>query len=113
MDYSQQTISSRLCKKTLHKLKAECGLEKTIDVSVYDVFKNASVYPIIVLGNKVSHEQFNSYFLNNYTDLIDNRLNKKESVEESNKVRLSLLGLKVCSGATGFEAQKSKRIYVK
>lgn len=95
-------------KKTLHKLKAECGLEKTINVSVYDVFKNASVYPIIVLGNKVSHEQFNSYFLNNYTDLIDNRLNKKESVEESNKVRLSLLGLKVCSGATGFEAQKIK-----
>lgn len=95
-------------KKTLHKLKAECGLEKTIDVSVYDVFKNASVYPIIVLGNKVSHEQFNSYFLNNYTDLIDNRLNKKESVEESNKVRLSLLGLKVCSGTTGFEAQKIK-----
>lgn len=95
-------------KKTLHKLKAECGLEKTIDVSVYDVFKNASVYPIIVLGNKVSHEQFNSYFLNNYTDLIDNRLNKKESVEESNKVRLSILGLKVCSGATGFEAQKIK-----
>ena len=95
-------------KKTLHKLKAECGLEKTIDVSVYDVFKNASVYPIIVLGNKVSHERFNSYFLNNYTDLIDNRLNKKESVKESNKVRLSLLGLKVCSGATGFEAQKIK-----
>lgn len=95
-------------KKTLHKLKAECGLEKTNPVSVYDVFKNASVYPIIVLGNKVSHEQFNSYFLNNYTDLIDNRLNKKESVEESNKVRLSLLGLKVCSGATGFEAQKIK-----
>ena len=95
-------------KKTLHKLKAECGLEKTIDVSVYDVFKNASVYPIIVLGNKVSHERFNSYFLNNYTDLIDNRLNNKESVKESNKVRLSLLGLKVCSGATGFEAQKIK-----
>lgn len=95
-------------KKTLHKLKAECGLEKTIDVSVYDVFKNASVYPIIVLGNKVSHEQFNSYFLNNYTDLIDNRLNKKESVEKSNKVRLSQLGLKVCNGATGFEAQKIK-----
>lgn len=95
-------------KKTLHKLKTECGLEKTIDVSVYDVFKNASVYPIIVLGNKVSHERFNSYFLNNYTDLIDNRLNKKESVKESNKVRLSLLGLKVCSGATGFEAQKIK-----
>lgn len=62
------------------------------------------------MGNfsKVSHERFNSYFLNNYTDLIDNRLNKKESVKESNKVRLSLLGLKVCSGATGFEAQKIK-----
>ena len=95
-------------KKTFQKLKAECGLEMTIDVSVYDVFKNASVYPIIVLGNKVFHEQFSSYYLNNYTDLIDNKLNKKESVEESNKVRLSQLGLKVCSGATGFEAQKIK-----
>ncbi len=95
-------------KKTFQKLKAECGLEMTIDVSVYDVFKNASVYPIIVLGNKAFHEQFSSYYLNNYTDLIDNKLNKKESVEESNKVRLSQLGLKVCSGATGFEAQKIK-----
>ena len=95
-------------KRTLEKLRSECGLEKSIDVSIYDVFKNASVYPIIVLGNKTSTTQFNSYYLDRYTDLEDNKLNKKEAVEESNKIRLSQLGLRVCSGATGFEAQKIK-----
>ena len=40
--------------------------------------------------------------------MVDNRLKKKEAVEESNRVRLVTLGLKVCSGATGFEAQKIK-----
>ena len=95
-------------KKTLLKLKANNGLEKAIDVSVYDVFKNASVYPIIILGNKISTVPFNCYYLDNYIDLVDNRLKKKEAVEESNRVRLAALGLKVCSGATGFEAQKIK-----
>jgi hypothetical protein len=95
-------------KRTLLKLKANNGLEKAIDVSVYDVFKNASVYPIIILGNKISTIPFNCYYLDNYIDLVDNRLKKKEAVEESNKVRLVTLGLKVCSGATGFEAQKIK-----
>ena len=95
-------------KRTLLKLKANNGLEKAIDVSVYDVFKNASVYPIIILGNKISTVPFNCYYLDNYLDLVDNRLKKKEAVEESNRVRLVTLGLKVCSGATGFEAQKIK-----
>ena len=95
-------------KRTLLKLKANNGLEKAIDVSVYDVFKNASVYPIIILGNKISTVPFNCYYLDNYIDLVDNRLKKKEAVEESNRVRLAALGLKVCSGATGFEAQKIK-----
>lgn len=95
-------------KRTLLKLKANNGLEKAIDVSVYDVFKNASVYPIIILGNKISTVPFNCYYLDNYIDLVDNKLKKKEAVEESNRVRLVTLGLKVCSGATGFEAQKIK-----
>lgn len=95
-------------KRTLLRLKADNGLEKAIDVSIYDVFKNASVYPIIILGNKISQTQFNCYYLDNYIDLVDNRLKKKETIEESNRARLTTLGLKVCSGATGFEAQKIK-----
>lgn len=95
-------------KKTLLKLKSDNGLEKAIDVSIYDVFKNASVYPIIILGNKISTTPFNCYYLDNYIDLVDNRLKKKETVGESNRIRLAALGLKVCSGATGFEAQKIK-----
>ena len=59
-------------KRTLLRLKADNGLEKAIDVSIYDVFKNASVYPIIILGNKISQTQFNCYYLDNYIDLVDN-----------------------------------------
>ena len=95
-------------KKTLSKLKSECGLEKTIDVSIYDVFKNASVYPIIALGNKKTDSQFACYYLDDYNDLAYNKLNKKKTVEDTSKIRLSQLGLKVCSGATGFEAQRIK-----
>lgn len=95
-------------KKTLLRLKVDNGLEKAIDVSIYDVFKNASVYPIIILGNRISSTQFNCYYLENYIDLLNNKLKKKNAVEESNRVRLAQLGLKVCSGATGFEAQKIK-----
>lgn len=95
-------------KITLSKLKSEYGLAKAIDVSIYDVFKNASVYPIIVIGNKVSSENFDNYYLEDYSDLLKNKLNKKKTIDKSSKVRLSQLGLKVCSGATGFEAQKIK-----
>lgn len=61
-------------KKSLSKLKDEYGLERSIDVSIYDVFKNACVYPIIVLGNKLSSSQFNSYYLDDYVDLTYNKL---------------------------------------
>lgn len=95
-------------RKTLMRLKSNDGLEKSIDVSVYDVFKTASVYPIIILGNKKNQQIFEEFYLNNYQDLISNKLIKKEKVKEDSIIRLNQLGLRVCSGATGFEAQKIK-----
>lgn len=101
-------LVAEYAKKTYSKLKILCGLEKSVDVSVYDVFKTASVYPIIIQGSKNSKVKFENYFLNDYKDLVDNKLISKKKVEVSSKIRLSELGLKVCSGATGFEAQKIK-----
>ena len=101
-------LVAEYAKKTYSKLKISCGLEKSVDVSVYDVFKTASVYPIIIQGSKNSKVKFENYYLNDYKGLVDNELISKKKVEVSSKIRLSELGLKVCSGATGFEAQKIK-----
>ena len=95
-------------RKTLKRLRSNDGLEKSIDVSIYDVFKTASVYPIIILGNKKKQPIFEEYQLKDYQDLLSNKLIKKEKVNEDSIVRLNQLGIRVCSGATGFEAQKIK-----
>jgi hypothetical protein len=94
---------------TLRKLKEEYRLISSIDVSVYDVFKTASVYPIIILGNKGSDKSFTEYYLEQYDDLLKNKLIEKSKVNSSGKVRLTDMGVKICSGATGFEAQKIKQ----
>ena len=101
-------LVSDYARKTLARLNSNCGLEKSIDVSIYDVFKTASVYPIIILGNKKNQQSFEEYYLKEYQDLISNKLIKKEKVQEDSIIRLNQLGLRVCSGATGFEAQKIK-----
>lgn len=94
-------------KECLERLISEEGLSKSVDVSIYDVFKTASVYPIIILGNKQQREGFGKYYLSHYADLLSNKLIKKEDVSDS-IIKLEDLGVKVCSGATGFEAQKIK-----
>lgn len=95
-------------KITLSKMKSKCGLEKSVDVSEFNIFKKASVYPIIILGNKSVHNYFKNYYIKNYIDLEYNKLYIKNKISESYRIRLSQLGLKVCSGATGFEAHKIK-----
>ena len=94
-------------KNCLKRLISEEGLSKSVDVSIYDVFKTASVYPIIILGNKQQKSGFGKYYLNHIADLLSNKLAKKEEVSDS-IIKLEDLGVKVCSGATGFEAQKIK-----
>ena len=99
-DYAKKT-------KALLELK---GLYSSIDVSTFNVFKNASVYPIIVCGSKSNKNGFCKYILDYYEDLL---LNKAQPVKE---IETSLIvkdcGITVCSGATGFEAQKIKEYVV-
>jgi hypothetical protein len=94
-------------KQTRNKL-INNGLLYSVDVSSFNVFKSASVYPIIILGlnkNTVVKE-FKELLLEKYEDLslrdfkLPTKLRSHRLFIDS-KIRIG-------SGATGFEAQKIK-----
>ncbi len=99
-DYAQKT----------KELLEQKGLYSSIDVSVFNVFENASVYPIIVCGSKLSNRNFCKYSLDYYEDLLSNKARPVKELEASFMVKDC--GITVCSGATGFEAQKIKEYVV-
>ena len=91
--------------KTLAKLKQE-GLYRSLDVSVFNVFKEASVYPIILNGSKLCDLEFKVYNLEVYENLLLNKMIEQTTVTCDDTIESC--GIKVCSGATGFEAQRIK-----
>lgn len=93
-------------KKT-KELLIENGLKYSIDVSLFKVFKKAGVYPIIILQNKRGEELFTEYLLDEYYDLLTRNFKKKKKTAVNQT--LKSLGIKVCAGATGFEAEKIKQ----
>lgn len=95
-------------KDCVTKLKSS-GLRYSLDVSSFGVFKTASVYPIILLGSKSLKSNFEELEIESYSDLLINKFRIKEKNLPSNFVRLTDCGLKVCSGATGFEATMLKQ----
>jgi hypothetical protein len=92
-------------KKTLEKLKQE-GLYRSLDVSVFNVFKEASVYPIILNGSKLYDSEYKVYNLEVYENLLLNKMVEQKTVSCDDTI--DSCGIKVCSGATGFEAQRIK-----
>ena len=93
-------------KKTLVRLKQE-GLYRSLDVSVFNVFKEASVYPIILNGSKICDLEFKVYNLEVYENLLLDKMVEQIAVTCDDTIESC--GLKVCSGATGFEAQRIKK----
>ena len=93
-------------KKTLVRLKQE-GLYRSLDVSVFNVFKEASVYPIILNGSKICDIEFKVYNLEVYENLLLDKMVEQIAVTCDDTIESC--GLKVCSGATGFEAQRIKK----
>ena len=91
--------------KTKEKL-IKSGLAYSIDVSIYDVFKNTSVYPIIIFGNKLYKDKFIEYLLEQYSDLEIRKF--AEPIKLKKYTSFSDLGVKFSSGATGFEAESLK-----
>ena len=92
-------------EKTFVKLKQE-GLYSSLDVSIFNVFKEASVYPIILNGSKLSDLRFKVFNLDVYENLLLNKMIEQKVVSCDDTIESC--GIKVCSGATGFEAQRLK-----
>ena len=82
------------------------GLFRSIDVSSFKIFESASVYPIIIQGSKLNPSPFEEFSLNKYEDLPLRKFLKSQNVTHYNTI--GNLGMQVCSGATGFEAQRIK-----
>lgn len=92
-------------KKTI-ELLVNNGLYESIDVSVFSVFKGVGVYPVVISGDKSNKFQLQRY----NTDSEENFKNNvfEPIVEIIAPKSLKDFGIKVMSGATGFEAQKIK-----
>jgi len=89
------------------ELLINSGLSTSIDISHINVFEKASVYPIIISGiNKSDTTDFKQFRAEKEADLSENKL--KEYTEQTNYKTFAEVGIKIMSGATGFEAQKLK-----
>ena len=95
-DYARQTL----------EVLTNNGLYSSLDVSIFNVFKDASVYPIIINGSKQNNWRYGRFSLDQYADLLKNKKVKQQDILINETILSS--GIKVCSGATGFEAQKIK-----
>jgi hypothetical protein len=98
--------------KTKTKLE-EYGLKESIDVSTFGVFKTASVYPIIINGS-VLEQKAESHFKEFLLESINDLSVRKFKVPKKLKVfpTLKEIGVKIGSGATGFEAKKISGLLV-
>jgi hypothetical protein len=100
-------IVADYAKETKNKL-LQNGLLFSIDVSVFNVFENASVYPIIIYGQKGQETKFQELLLETYSDLESRKF--KQVTKLKRHKSFADFGILFSSGATGFEAQKLKEI---
>ena len=94
-------LVSDYAKKTVEKMK-ENGLNKVLSLSHINVFDTASVYPIIIIGNKEKNE-YKEYIINEIEEL-----KKGDFAERKNVIvekTFKDMGIKMASGATGFQAK--------
>jgi galactitol-specific phosphotransferase system IIB component len=99
-------LITNYAKRTKQELIENYGLKYSIDVSVFEVFKNANVYPIIIFGNRNSESKFDELLLENYEDLF-----KKTFISPCELKAYKTFkdfGIKIYSGTTGFQAQQLK-----
>ena len=101
-------LISEYADSTLNQLTKN-GLNFIVDVSKFNVFKNVSVYPILVIGNDYKEtNSFKKYKIKKINDLkTDNLIEEKES--NDNYTTIKDLNLKIGSGATGYQAQEIKK----
>ena len=99
-------LTSEYSKDILDDM-VETSLYTSVDVSTFNVFKNASVYPIILLGDMANKKQFKKYNLNNIDDLNKRVFVEIEELSFDFKT-FDDFNIKIASGTTGFQAKQIK-----
>jgi len=84
------------------KFLQENGLHTITDVSDLKIFGNVGVYPIIVLGDK-KRKDFREYEIRSMEDLQSGKI--KSLTHASQYKTFKDIGIKIASGATGFQAK--------
>lgn len=94
-------LVSDYAKNSIAKLK-DNGLYKVLSLSHINVFDTASVYPIIVIGNK-NKTDYNEYLVENLEQLRSERFEKRKQLNYDKTFKE--VNIKMASGATGFQAK--------
>lgn len=89
--------------KALKKMK-NCGLNRVVNVSEINVFHNVGVYPIIVEGQKKSNKNYEEVIATSLDQLSKREFDKKDTIADYPTIAEK--GIKLSSGATGFQAQQ-------
>jgi len=102
-----KVLISDYAKGALSYLK-ENGLQSSLNVSSFNVFKGVGVYPIILSGKNCSKiVKFDEFYLEKFTDLNTKTFQREKELPTYSTVRSH--EIKLSSGTTGFEAQKVKQ----
>jgi adenine-specific DNA-methyltransferase len=83
------------------------GLKRSIDVSVFPVFKGIGVYPVVINGQKNIKTKFEKLSVISEEDIIKEDFTTVKEIFTLKTIKD--FGVKVMSGTTGFEAQKIKQ----
>lgn len=98
-------LSANYAKETFNSMVTNKYLTSSIDISVFNVFSEASVYPIIVQGNKAKNNEFRKLSINHEIDLLNQQFENAE-IDIKISTSISSCGMKLMSGLTGFQAQE-------
>ncbi|MCK4358944.1 MAG: Eco57I restriction-modification methylase domain-containing protein [Candidatus Cloacimonetes bacterium] len=96
-DYAKNTKNFLITKK---------GLFNSIDVSTFNVFKESGIYPIIIIGQNYSKDEFNKLFIKEYKDLELRKFVNPKKLKTYKTFKE--MGIKIHAGTTGFQASKIK-----
>ncbi|MDD4353585.1 MAG: Eco57I restriction-modification methylase domain-containing protein [Candidatus Nanoarchaeia archaeon] len=91
-------------KKILAKLISN-GLSYSVDVSIFDVFKNVGVYPVVIISKR-SSKDFKKYLIEDIKDLTENKFKELKNLRQFNT--FEDFHIEIGSGTTGFQATQIK-----
>lgn len=95
-------LVAKYAKGTFDMLLEKKLLRLCIDVSNVNTFENASVYPIIILGN--NNAKFERFHIETQDDLLLQNFKQVKSIDYDRFKTFANFGLKIQSGLAGFQA---------